>query len=346
MKNALVLLNLGTPDAPRAPEVRRYLRQFLMDPYVIDIPGVLRWLLVHGIILRFRPKKSAEAYQKIWTDRGSPLLFHLLDLVDGVQKELDQTEPGQWVVIPAMRYGSPSIDSALQKVKNLGITEVKVAPLYPQYSLAATQSSVAETQEAVKRVAPELQVQFLPAFYNQKLFIDAFVEVAREDLASYAFDHILFSFHGLPERQVKKTDLTGTHCLASEGCCERITQANQNCYRAQCFATARAMAQELGLKSEQYSVCFQSRLGRDPWIKPYTDQLYQDLPKKGVKRVAVICPAFVSDCLETLEEIRIRGREDFLHHGGEDLRLVGSLNARPGWARALTRIVLNSGAWA
>lgn len=334
-KKGLLLINLGTPDAATTEKVRIYLKEFLMDPFVIDIPYPLRWLLVHGAILPKRPALSAAAYRKIWTQRGSPLLEHLEDLVAQVRK---LANPSEWSVVGAMRYGNPSIRSALEELSASGIEEAVVLPLYPQYSLAATESSIVCIRKLARLVAPGLKISFVPAFYDDRHFIEAFAEVARESLRGFEHEHLLFSFHGLPERQVRKTDRSapgGAHCLQSENCCERMTDANRDCYRAQCYATARALAQALALRPDQYAVCFQSRLGRTPWIKPYTDQMYSSLASRGVKRLAVMCPAFVADCLETLEEVQIRGRDDFRRLGGEELRLVPSLNSSPSWARTV-----------
>jgi ferrochelatase len=337
MKRGLLLLNLGTPDEPTSEKVRVYLREFLMDPYVVDIPYPFRWLLVHGAVLPRRPKASAAAYRQIWSERGSPLLEHLDALVARV-RELAQAS--RWHVEGGMRYGNPSIGRALESFRERRIDDVVVLPLYPQYSLAATESSVRFTREAAARVAPGMRLSFVPAFYGDAGFIQAFARIAREALSGFAYDHLLFSFHGLPERQVRKTDRAlaaggPAHCLASPGCCDRIVEANRDCYRAQCYATARSLAQELGLSPDRYTVCFQSRLGRTPWIRPYTDAMYAELASRGVRRVAVMCPAFVADCLETLEEVRIRGRADFRRLGGEELRLVPSLNSSPEWAQAV-----------
>ena len=331
VRRGAIVLNLGTPQAPQVKEVRDYLREFLMDPYVIDVPLPIRWMIVNGAVLPTRPAASAEAYRKIWTDRGSPLLVHLLDLSKNVQSVLGEG----WLVQPAMRYGQPSIESAFRNFKESGISEVTVFPLYPQYSLAATETSIQECRKVALQVSSEFKLQFLGAFYRHPAFIQSFVEQARNSLKDFKYDHLLFSFHGLPERHVKKTDLSGDHCLKQDQCCSVIGEANKNCYRAQCFQTAHAIARELELKSNQYTVCFQSRLGRNPWIKPYSDHLYESLPSQGVKRVAVMCPAFVADCLETLEEIEIRGKEEFIRHGGEDLRLVPSLNSGENWSRAV-----------
>jgi ferrochelatase len=331
----LLLVNLGTPDAPRAPEVRRYLRQFLSDPRVLDIHPVGRAALLELVILPFRPSKSAHAYQKIWTERGSPLLFHGQDLAAAVAERLG----AEWAVELGMRYQRPSLESALERLRARECDRVVVFPLYPQYSAASTGSSVEEVFRLAARrwVTPSLSI--VEPFYQDAAFIGAFAAVGAPVLAEARADHVLFSFHGLPERHMIKSDASGEHCLRSANCCDSIQSVNRHCYRAQCFATARALAAKLGLPSEKWSVSFQSRLGRTPWIKPYTDQVLPELVKKGVKRVAVFCPAFVADCLETLEEIGIRAKADFTAAGGEALTLVPSLNATPAWADAVVDLV-------
>ncbi|MBS1984150.1 MAG: ferrochelatase [Bdellovibrionales bacterium] len=330
MKKALLLVNLGTPDDTTVPAVRRYLAEFLMDPYVIDIPLVARALLIYGIILPTRPAKSAAAYRQIWTERGSPLLFHSEDLTAKVRRLLPDVH-----VELAMRYASPSIRSKLEVLRKAGAEEITVLPLYPQYSLAATASSVEKVKSELSAMGWSPRVKFVPAFYDHPGFIAAFAEIVRERMHALNPDYVLFSFHGLPERHVRKTDATGSHCLASENCCERMCEANRDCYRAQSFATARLMAKDLQLEAGKWSVSFQSRLGRTPWIKPYTDFVYPELAAKGFKRVLVVCPAFVADCLETLEEIAIRGREEFQKLGGQDLWLVPSLNSSDAWTQAV-----------
>lgn len=306
-----------------------------MDPWVIDVPFLARWFLVNALILPRRPKKSAEAYRKVWTERGSPLRFHLNDLVEQVQRGLGSA----WVVKPGMRYGQPSILKALEEFRAEGIRDLVIFPLYPQYSTAATESSVVECRRLAGKVFPEARLEFVPPFFADAGFIRSFAEVIRASLVEYPYDHLLFSFHGLPERQIRKLDPTGSHCLSKPDCCEVSVAANSQCYRAQCYTTARLIAQELGLTADRYTVCFQSRLGRTPWIRPYTDELYESLAKRGVKKLAVACPAFVADCLETLEEVQMRGREQFLANGGEELRLVPSLNSEPLWVEAVQKMV-------
>ena len=337
-RKGLLLLNVGTPNSAQTSDVRKYLRQFLMDPYVLDMPFLNRWCLVHLAILPLRPRKSAAAYQKIWTSQGSPLGFHLKELSQKIRPLLGDS----WFVQGAMRYGQPSIESAFQAFRDEKIRDLTIFPLYPQYSLAATESSLQECVRLAKKLIPDARMTRVDPFYNHNLFLGSFTEVARKSLADFNYDHLLFSFHGLPERQVKRTDKAGDHCFGSEQCCQKIGDANQNCYRAQCYSTAHRIAERLGLESTRYTVCFQSRLGRTPWIKPYTDELLREMPKKGIKRLAVICPAFVADCLETLEEIQIRGREEFIRFGGEDLKLVPSLNSSDIWVNAVREIALEA----
>lgn len=335
-KAGLLLINVGTPQAPTPSAVKQYLREFLMDPWVIDIPFPLRWILVNLFILPRRSITSAAAYAKIWTERGAPLSFHLNDLIEKVQARLHPPGERPWVVKGGMRYQSPSITQALNSFKAEGIRDIVVLPVYPQYSLAATESCLRACQRWVRTNAPDMNLKPILEFYNEPSFIQAFTDVASHHLKDFAFDHVLFSFHGLPERQIKKISPSyAHHCTFSPSCCESITEKNRQCYRAQCFATANTIATKLEISPSQYTVCFQSRLGRTPWIKPFTDELYRTLPAKGVKRLAIICPSFTSDCLETLEEVAIRGKEDFIRHGGEELILVPSLNSSEGWVNAI-----------
>jgi ferrochelatase len=333
--DGVLVINLGTPDAPQAGPVRRYLREFLGDPRVLDMHPIGRKLLLEGIILPWRPRKSAAAYRKVWTAEGSPLLVHSRALVDRLRAKL-----GNGVRVElGMRYGNPSIASALEQLVAARVDRLGVAPLYPQYSSAATGSSL----EEVYRLAGALDVvpvlSVLPPFYADPGFIESFARCGEPVLAREKPDHVLFSFHGLPERQVRRTDPTGAHCLATPSCCDSLVDANRDCYRAQCFATARALAARLGLAEGASTVCFQSRLGRTPWIKPYTDLFLPELAARGRKRLVVFCPAFVADCLETLEEIGIRAREQWLGLGGESLALVPSLNATAAWVDALAALL-------
>jgi ferrochelatase len=331
----VLLINLGTPDAPQTGPVRRYLREFLSDPRVLDIQPVGRAALLYGAILPFRPQRSAEQYRKIWMPQGSPLLVYGNALRDRLQ---DALGPG-WVVELGMRYGKPSLASALEKLRARGARELTMVPLYPQYASSSTGSSLEKVYRLVGEAWNVEALRVLPPFYDRPAFLDAFADVGRPVLAESRPDHVLFSFHGLPERQVKKSDPTGKHCLASVDCCDVQVSANRWCYRMQCFFTARELANRLGLEAGRWTVTFQSRLGRTPWIRPYTDVVIPELAGKGVKRLAVFCPAFVADCLETLEEIGIRGKNQFLSVGGEVLTLVPSLNAHPSWVRGLTQMI-------
>ncbi|MCA9710481.1 MAG: ferrochelatase, partial [Myxococcales bacterium] len=318
----ILLVNLGTPDAPEAPQVRRYLQEFLSDPRVIDINPVVRWLLLHLVILRTRPAKSAEAYAKVWGVDGSPLLVNGRALRDAIDLRLPELP-----VELAMRYGSPSIATGLDRLHAAGCDHLVVLPLFPQYASSSTGSAVEKVYaEAGKRWNTPF-ITVVPPFYDDLRFIEAFAQVGQPVLDALRPDHVLLSFHGLPERHIHKSDDSGHHCLRGDDCCRKLGPHNRSCYRAQCFATARALAGRLGLAEGTWSVGFQSRLGRDPWIGPHTDTMIVELAKAGTKRLAVLCPAFVADCLETLEEIGMRAKEDFLAAGGEQLELVPSLNA-------------------
>jgi len=333
-KRALVLVNLGTPDSASVADVRTYLREFLSDPRVLDMNPVGRWLLLNLIILRTRPKESAHAYEKIWTEAGSPLLVYSEGLRDKVQARLgDEVR-----VALAMRYQNPSIHEVMLGLRDEGYDDFSILPLYPQYASASTGSTVERVLDEVKGWWNTPAIDVIPAFYDDPAFINAFAEVARQRLADFAADLVVLSFHGLPERHCTKSDLTGSHCLASPDCCDAIGSANANCYRAQCFATARALAAALDLGEQDYEVAFQSRMLKDPWIRPYADELIDSLPERGVKRVAVMCPAFVADCLETLEEIGMRAAEDFTAAGGETLILIPSLNDEDIWADAVVTL--------
>jgi len=336
----LLLVNLGTPDAPETGAVRRYLREFLSDKRVLDIHPVGAWLLLNAIILPFRSPKSAHAYRAVWTEQGSPLMVHSRALTAGVARQLE----GEYVVELAMRYGNPSLPDAVARLRARGVSDFTVLPLYPQEAPSSSGSSLARTYEVLGSSWDVPNVRAVPAFHDHPGFLDAFTEVARPVISGARADFVLFSFHGVPERHVRKTDTSGTHCLASAGCCDALTDANRHCYRAQCYATARGLAARLGLAPEGWSVSFQSRLGRTPWVSPYTDFVLPELATKGVKRLAVMCPSFVADCLETVEEIGIRAREQFLASGGESLTLVPSLNGHPAWVDTVVRLVRESAA--
>ena len=337
----LLLINLGTPESPEPSAVRTYLREFLSDPRVLDLPAWRRWLVLNLLILPRRPRQSGEAYAKIWTDRGSPLLFHSRDLATRVQERLG---PGVKVVL-GMRYGRPSIASALKVLSDAGIGRIVVFPLYPQYSSAATGSSVERVFECAAELWNVPCLQIVPPFYDHPAYIEAGATIARPYVDRPEVERVFFSFHGLPERHVRKSDRTGSHCLASANCCDTIVDANRDCYRAQCYATARLLAERLGVLPEKKIVCFQSRLGRDPWIRPYTDLLVEEQARLGCKRAVILSPAFVADCLETVEELGIRAAESWKVEGGESLELVPSLNSRDEWVDALVAIARETTTW-
>ena len=330
----VLLVNLGTPDSTAVPDVRRYLAQFLMDPRVIDIPWPGRAALVHGIILRTRPRKSAAAYKEVWTERGSPLLVHGQDLTAALQQELGD---GVQVAL-AMRYQNPSVQSALEEFAARGVDDVLVVPLFPQYSQAAWASAYDEVVRVAGRMQNTPNLRFVAPFYDHPQFLDAVAEVARPHLQSFGADRVIMSFHGLPQKHVKKSDAGGQHCLKVKDCCKTITHANRFCYSAQSYATARGLADRLGLAEEDYEVTFQSRLTKR-WIEPFTDVRLEQLPKEGYKRVAVLCPSFVADCLETIEEIGMQAKETFVEAGGEDLLAVPCVNAEQPWVKGLANIV-------
>jgi ferrochelatase len=316
-KTGVLLINLGTPEGPEPHQVKTYLKEFLMDPLVIDIPFVFRWFLVNQVILRKRPERSSEAYKKIWTDQGSPLLVYTLELARKVQEALGDKA----VVVAAMRYAKPSILQGLIQLKNAQVSRVLVLPLYPQYSLAATESSIQECLRVKQSLKMQQNMTFLPPFYDDPLYLDAH-RPHLENVKNKKFDKIIFSFHGIPERHIRKTN-----------------KMNAPNYRTHCYSTAQGLALRMGLNENDFIVSFQSRLGRTPWIQPYTDILLKKFPKQGIKRIAVFCPSFIADCLETLEEIGIRGKKDFIEAGGEYLHFVPSLNAEVLWVKAVSSMI-------
>ncbi len=331
----VLLVNVGTPDAPRAREVRRFLREFLGDPRVLDMNRVGRSLLLEGAILPFRPARSAEAYRKIWTDRGSPLLVHSHDFARALGEELG---PAYRVAL-GMRYGRPSMRAALDELTAAGVDRVVVFPLYPQQASSTTGTTL---EAAYRLAAARVNVPPLAAvspFYDDPATVGAYAEVAAPVIEDFRPEHVLFSFHGLPVRHLLRADETGSHCLRTADCCATIGPVNRGCYRAQSFETARRLAVRLALDPGTWTVSFQSRLGRTEWIRPATDESLIELARSGVRRLAVVCPSFVADCLETLEEIGIRARESLAAHGGGELRLVPSLNAHPAWVRAAASLV-------
>ena len=327
MSKGVLLVNLGSPDSTKVSDVRKYLDEFLMDSRVIDMPYLSRALLVKGIILRTRPKKSAAAYQKVWTPEGSPLIVHSRKLTEKVQAQ---------VTIPvrmAMRYGNPSIASAIASLAQEGITELFLMPMYPQYAMSTTETIEVLTQKILRKKYPHIQLTSLPPFYNQPEYVRVLVSSIKEYHREN--EYLLFSYHGIPERHIHKSDVTHSHCQIDGSCCNTPSPAHAYCYRHQCYALTEAVAQELKLDKDTYSVSFQSRLGRDPWLQPYTDATLEALAKKGIKQLSVVTPAFVADCLETLEEIAMEGKETFLEHGGESYNCIPCLNDRDDWSATL-----------
>ncbi len=331
----VLLVNLGTPDTPSTKDVRRYLREFLGDPRVLDVHPVLRWYLLNLVFLPFRPRRSAAQYASIWTPAGSPLLVHGYALKDAVQQRL-----GQGVTVElAMRYGNPSVDGAFDRLMAASVDRIIVVPLYPQYASSAGGTAVAHLlrRAAERWNVPPIEV--IADYFDDPRFIDALCRSARPVLDDFDPDFVLMSYHSVPERQVRKSDPSGAHCLTAEGCCDGVDHANRWCYRAQCFATSRELAAGLGLAPGQTATAFQSRLGSEPWIGPHTDRLLAELAASGVRRLAVICPGFAADCLETVEEIGERGAHAWFASGGEAFQLVPCLNAEPVWVDALAAMI-------
>ncbi len=330
----ILLVNLGTPRSPAPLDVFHYLNEFLTDGRVIDVPWLWRQLLVRGFIVPARFRNSARTYREVWTDRGSPLLLHGLAVRDRLQERLGD----DFVVSLAMRYKEPSIPAALEQLERHRLRQLIILPLFPQYASATTGSVHQKVMESIKgwEVIPSLS--FVNEYATHPAFIDAWAAIgAQHDPLQY--DHILFSFHGLPEKHLTKADRNGC-CLRTPNCCEPLTRRNRDCYRAQCYATARAIAARLQLPPERYSIAFQSRLGKEPWTQPYTVEQLAELPKRGIKSLLVFAPAFTADCLETTYEIGEEYALLFKEHGGEKLQLVESLNDHPLWIEALQAIAM------
>jgi len=330
-KTAVVLINLGTPDSPKTGDVRKYLFQFLNDKRVIDLPYLLRKFLVNLIIVPFRAPKSAKIYKELWTDKGSPILLHTEALTEKVQSKLGE----QFDVYYAMRYQSPSIESVLEKVRKTNPDEIICLPLYPHFAASSTGSTLAEVMRVIQQWWVIPQLKLLGQFYHNPTYIDLVCERAKPfDLNSY--DHIIFSYHGLPTRQVDKVYDEG---LCTDRDCENeVTRENLYCYKAACFATTRAIVQKLNIPEDKCTVGFQSRLDKN-WLTPFSDKLVEEWGKKGAKRLLFFSPAFVADCLETTIEIGGEYQEIFEEFGGETVDLVPSLNAGDDWAQMITDLV-------
>jgi len=323
-------MNLGSPDSTSVRDVRKYLNEFLMDERVIDVPFLWRFLLVKGIITPFRAPRSAEAYRSIWTEKGSPLIELTRQLQQSLQELVE--EP----VEMAMRYGSPDPAIAFKRLQQRApsIEEVVLVPLYPHYAMSSYETAAEYAKKIHEKNTFNFKLSIVEPFYNHEDYLHALADSIRPYL-SKEYDHLLFSYHGIPERHVHKTDITGNHCLKTENCCAVDSPAHAFCYRHQIITTTNMVAELLGVSKEKYSFSFQSRLGRDEWLKPYTARRLEEMPGEGIKKLLIVCPAFISDCLETLEEIAIEGKESFLHSGGEALTYIPCLNIRPGWVEAL-----------
>lgn len=334
MKTAVLLLNLGTPDSPSVSDVRSYLSQFLNDPRVIDIPWLLRKILVNGIIVPFRAPKSAKVYKKLWTENGSPLLFHSNNVKTLLQQELKDSHD----VYLAMRYKNPSIPSVIEEIRKKNYTKIILLPMFPQYASASTGSALEEAMRIISSwwVIPEVRI--ISQYYNHPLYIDAFVDRGRQ-FNIHEYDHVLFSYHGLPERQVDK--VYDNDLCANHNCEDEVDEENKFCYKATCYATTRLLVELLNIPKEKYTVCFQSRLDKK-WLEPFSDKIVEECAKKGMKKLLVFSPAFTADCLETTIEIGEEYQEIFEEHGGEKVQLVESLNSHPLWVQCLKDLVLKN----
>ncbi|MGB7767795.1 MAG: ferrochelatase [Verrucomicrobiia bacterium] len=331
MSKGVLLVNLGSPDSTSVKDVGRYLNEFLMDARVIDSPWLLRRFIVSMILLS-RPGQSAEAYHKIWSPEGSPLVVTSRNVQAKLQGRV--TLP----VALAMRYQNPSIPDAIIGLAEQKVDEVLLIPLFPHYAMSSYETAVERGKQVAAKIAPQMLIKVQPPYGESPDYIAALAASAANYLEA-GYDHLLFSFHGIPERHLKKSDPTRHHCLMVPNCCEGSSPAHATCYRAQCLKTVAAFVKQAGVPAGKFSVSFQSRLGRDPWLKPYTDFELAELPKRGVENLLVICPAFVSDCLETLEEIGIRGRKIFLSAGGKEFAQIPCLNEHPRWIAALERMI-------
>ena len=327
-KKAVLLLNLGSPASTKVGDVRRYLREFLMDSRVIDSPAFQRAMVVHLVILPFRAKRTAEAYRQIWRPDGSPLLIMSSRQRDLVQAEVETT------VALAMRYGSPSICEVVTGLVDDGVEEIFIMPLYPQYAMSSYETVVVRVMEEIQRLKPSMGTTLLQPFYDDPEYVDALLQ-SSESYLKEGFDKLIFSFHGLPERHLRKSDTSHAHCLSTAGCCQNNHPAHATCYRHQCFKTVEKFTERADLSPDNYLVTFQSRLGRDPWLRPYTEQTLDTLGRDGVGKLLVMCPAFVTDCLETLEEIAIRGKSVFEKAGGGSLTLIPCMNDHSAWIQFL-----------
>jgi len=334
-KKGVLIVNLGTPDNPKRAAVGRYLKEFLLDERVIDYPWLARQLLVRGIIVPFRSGSSSKLYQELWTENGSPLKYYGEIVAAEVQKLMGDA----YHVELAMRYQTPSMESAVDKLLTAGVTEIVVFPMFPQYASATTGSVHEEVMRLLSKELTIPSVKMINSYHNHPAIIEVFAENARQ-FNFDDYDHIIFSYHGIPQRHLRKSDRSKCHCLKVENCCQVKSINNQFCYSAQCHQTTEALVKALDLKEEQYTTSFQSRLGKETWTQPYTIDTIEHLAKNNAKKLLVFSPAFVADCLETTIEIGFEYQEEFEEMGGEHIDLVPSLNAHPKWIAAIRDIVL------
>lgn len=340
-RTGVLLINIGTPDEATPEAVGRYLREFLMDGYVLDMPYLKRWLLVNRIIVPRRKLYSAQHYQEVQTEEGSPLLVFTNRFASDLAAELAHYD-GEYIVEVGMRYGNPSIQAGLANLKKAGVDGIVAAPLYPQYTQSSFSTAIHETDKQAKKLGLTDKLKFIDPFYVDPGFIEAWAQVVRDHFDTHEADHLLFSYHSVPVRHIKQLDPIN-HCHVNETCCAEVQSgANRNCYRAQCHATSRAIASALGLHPDEFTTCFQSQFGKDEWIGPSFEDLLVELPKRGIKRIAVACPSFVADCLETLEEIGMRGRDEFKEAGGQELTLIPCLNNDPLWIKAAANLIIET----
>lgn len=331
---AILLINLGSPAGTDTKQLKYYLEEFLMDERVIDVPKWWRSILVKGIIVPFRAAKSAAKYKTIWTGQGSPLVIHTKEQCRLLQQRTDIP------VYYSMRYGAPSAMDTLKKIheENPSVQDIIVFPLYPHYAMSSYETAIENVREAHRSMNSRAALKVIPPFFDHPDYIQALANSISPYITE-PFDHLLFSYHGIPERHVKKTDCTGTHCLQSNECCDTFSAAHDFCYRHQVITTTNKVAGILGLQPNQFSFSFQSRLGRDAWLKPYTGKLFETLPATGIKKLLIVCPAFVSDCLETLEEIAVEGKTEFLKHGGTSFQMIPALNENSEWIDCMYKLI-------
>lgn len=334
MKGVLIV-NLGSPDSTSTKDVRKYLSEFLMDERVLDMPYLKRLLLVKGIILRTRPKKSATAYQKIWWKEGSPLEVISQRFTEKITKKIDIP------IALAMRYGSMSMQKGFQELADKGVTEIFMIPMYPHFAMSSYETVLVKANAVLEKYFPHTKLEVAPVFYNDADYIKAMVNNIKSNLEGVDYDHILFSYHGLPERHMYLADTTKSHCKVNGTCCNTPSIAHKTCYRHQCFETTKEIVKQLDLDGKTFSNSFQSRMLKDPWLKPYTDFEFARFPKEGIKKLAVITPAFTVDCLETLEEIAIAGKEQFLSTGGEKYVHIPCMNENDDWVNVVAGWIEN-----